>query len=136
MQLIYNVVLISGVQQSDPVMYLYIFFYILFHYDLSQDIEYSSLCCTVGPCCWSSLHIIVCIPKLPIQPSPISFPLGKRKSVLYVCEPVSVLQTSSFVLYFRFHMIVYGICLFFDLKVFLFTHFIQISPILLVLICI
>ena len=37
-QLIYNVVLVSGVQQSDSVVY------ILFHYRLSQDIEYSSLC--------------------------------------------------------------------------------------------
>ena len=36
-------------------------FYTLFHYDLSQDIKYSSLCYTVGPCCPSilcnSLHL-------------------------------------------------------------------------------
>ena len=31
-----------------------------FHYGLSQDIEYSSLCQTVGSCCLSILHIIVC----------------------------------------------------------------------------
>ena len=41
--------------------YIYIPFYILFHYGLSQDIEYSSLCHTVGPCCLSILHIIVFI---------------------------------------------------------------------------
>ena len=35
--------------------------HILFHYGLSQDIEYSSLCCIVGPCCLSILYIIVCI---------------------------------------------------------------------------
>ena len=29
--------------------YIYILFYVLFHYALSQDIEYSSLCYTVGP---------------------------------------------------------------------------------------
>ena len=29
----------------------YILYHILFHYGLSQDIEYSSLCHTVGPCC-------------------------------------------------------------------------------------
>ena len=36
---------------------------ILLHYGLSQDIEYSSLCYTVGPYCLSILHIniIVCI---------------------------------------------------------------------------
>ena len=34
------------------------FFNILFHYGLSQDIEYSSLCYTVGPCCLSIRHIL------------------------------------------------------------------------------
>ena len=58
--------LISAVQQSDSVIcvctctyitfsYTYIYIYKLsfeyfFHYDLSLDIEYSSLCCIVGPC--------------------------------------------------------------------------------------
>ena len=37
-QLIYNVVLISAVQQSDCYMYVYILFQILFHCCLSQDI--------------------------------------------------------------------------------------------------
>ena len=36
------------------------FFYILFHYGLSQDIEYSSLCYTVGPCCLSILYMCIC----------------------------------------------------------------------------
>ena len=31
--------------------YIYILFNILFHYGLSQNIEYSSLCYPVGPCC-------------------------------------------------------------------------------------
>ena len=41
--------------------YVYILFHILFRDGLSQDIEYSSLCGTVGPCCLSILYIIVCI---------------------------------------------------------------------------
>ena len=47
--MVYNV---SGVQQSDSVLYIhiYILFQIIFHYKLLQDIEYSSLCYTVGPC--------------------------------------------------------------------------------------
>ena len=51
-QLTYTVVLISAIQQSDSVLHMYIhsFFYILLHYGLSQNIEYSSLCFTVGPC--------------------------------------------------------------------------------------
>ena len=36
-------------------------FNVLFHYGLSQDIEYSSLCYWVGPCCPSVLYVIVCI---------------------------------------------------------------------------
>ena len=42
-------------------IYIYILFYILFHYGLSQNIEYSSLCYTVGLCCLSILYTIVCI---------------------------------------------------------------------------
>ena len=38
---------------------IYMLFHINFHYSLSQDIEYSSLCCTVGPCCLSVLYIVV-----------------------------------------------------------------------------
>ena len=60
-ELIYHVVLISAVQQSDSVIYMYILFHTLFHYGLSQDIEYSSPCYTVGPCCLSILYIIGCI---------------------------------------------------------------------------
>ena len=53
--------LISAVQQSDSVMHIYILSHILLHYGLSQDIEHSSLCYTVGPCCLSILYTIVCI---------------------------------------------------------------------------
>ena len=62
-ELIYNVVLVSGVQQSESVIHicLYILFQILFHYRLLQDIDYSSLCYTVGPCCLPILYIVVCI---------------------------------------------------------------------------
>ena len=41
--------------------YTYILFYVLFHYDLLQDIEYSSLCSAVGPCYSSILYILLCI---------------------------------------------------------------------------
>ena len=40
--------------------YVYIlFFKILFHSGLSQDIEYSSLCYTVGPCCLSMYLLLI-----------------------------------------------------------------------------
>ena len=48
--------LVSSVKQGDSVMHMY--WYLLFHFlfrdCLSQDIDYSSLCYTIGPCCLSS----------------------------------------------------------------------------------
>ena len=93
----YNVVLVSGIKQSDSVLHMYVCVYIYiffsyFHYDLLQDIEYSSLCFTVEPCGLFILYIILCIfsPKLPIHPSPTPFLLDNHKSVLYISESVSV----------------------------------------------
>ena len=65
-QLIYNV-LVSGVQQSDSVLfmytciYTYIFFHILLHYSLLQHMEYSSLCYTVSLCCLPIVYTVMCI---------------------------------------------------------------------------
>ena len=67
MQLICNVMLVSGGQQSNSATsiyqssHLFILFQIHFHYSLLQDIEYSSLYYTVGPCSLSVLYIVVCI---------------------------------------------------------------------------
>ena len=47
-QLIYNVVPIRAVQQSDLVIHIYTFFS---HYGLPWEVGGSSQCCTVGPCC-------------------------------------------------------------------------------------
>ena len=49
-QLIHNVVLVSGIRQSDLLIWIHvsILFQILFPYRLLQGIEYSSLCYTVG----------------------------------------------------------------------------------------
>ena len=84
--------LISALQQSDSVIDIYFLFHILYHYGLLQDAEYSSLGYTVGPCCLSNLYILICIcwsqtPNLSFPPPPH---LGNHKSVLYVCESVSV----------------------------------------------
>ena len=64
-------------------------------YGLLQDVKYSSLCYTAGPCCLSILYIIVrpCWPQTPNPrlPTALSFPcLGNRKSLLYACEFFSV----------------------------------------------
>ena len=71
-------------------IHIYIFFPIFFHYGLLWDIDYSSLCYTIGPCClihsiYKSVHML--IPNssivLPYHPS-----LGIYKPVLSACESV------------------------------------------------
>ena len=73
-QLSYNVVLVSDVQQVDSVIHicLLILFQILFSHGLSQSIEQSSLCYTVGPCWLSVLCAAACL--CPSQPPDSSFP--------------------------------------------------------------
>ena len=76
--------------QGSPVTHRYSFLNALFHYSLSQDTEFSSLC-TVGPWCRSILHrtFTSASPELPVLPSPPLLPWDHR-SVPCVCESVSV----------------------------------------------
>ena len=68
-------------------IHTHIYFQILFHYGLSQDIEYSSLCCTVGPCCLSLLCEVVCICQMSFS---ISSSLnGTSLSSLFMSHDVS-----------------------------------------------
>ena len=61
-ELINNVVLVSGVQQSDSVTHIHVsvLSQILFPIRLLQSIEQGSLCYTVGPCGLSILNTAVC----------------------------------------------------------------------------
>ena len=54
--------------------FLSLFFHILIHYGLLQDIEHSSLCYPVGPYCLCILNVVACIyhPKLPGKLFPAS----------------------------------------------------------------
>ena len=63
--MINNVVLVSGVQESDSVIHIHvsILFQILFPFRLLQSIEQSSLCCIVSPgtaLSWSGNPINTC----------------------------------------------------------------------------
>ena len=63
--------------------YIYVLFNILFHSGLSQDIKYTSLCYTVGPCWLSILCIVVCICRCDVLN--LSLPcFGNHKFVFYV----------------------------------------------------
>ena len=90
-QLINNVVLESGVQQSDSVIHTRasILFQIIFPFSLLQNIEQHSLCYTVGPC-WLTVLNIACVHVNPNPQSCLSptHPPGNHKFSslsLWVC---------------------------------------------------
>ena len=60
--IIYNDVLVTGVQQSDSVIPIQVafLFQILFPFKLLKNIETSSLCYRVDPCWLSISNIVVC----------------------------------------------------------------------------
>ena len=93
-QLIYSIMLISALQQSDSV----------YHGILNRIPCAMQQDLAVYP-----FHIQWLASANPKTPNPSLFycplPHGQlRRSVLYVLESVSILQIGSFVLYFRFHM--------------------------------
>ena len=90
-QLINNVVLESGIQQSDSVIHTRasILFQIIFPFSLLQNIEQHSLCYTVGPC-WLTVLNIACVHVNPNPQSCLSptHPPGNHKFSslsLWVC---------------------------------------------------
>ena len=78
-----NVVLVSGVQQSDSVINIHvsILSWIISPFGLLHNIEQSTLCYTVGPYLLCILNIVVCTcqsqtPNLSFfAPRPPTFPL-------------------------------------------------------------
>ena len=106
LQLIYNV-LISAVPAK---WFSYINVYSLscfFKIMAYQNIEYSFLCYTVGPCffihpIYISLHLL--IPKSRSFSPPFSLSHNNHKFALYVSESVSISCMCSFASYFRFHI--------------------------------
>ena len=73
--------LVSGVQQSDPVIHTHvsILYQILFPLRLLHNIEQSSLCYTVCPCWLSIIYssVYMSVPNSPTIPSPPPFPQGR-----------------------------------------------------------
>ena len=59
--MIYNVLLVLGVQQIDWVLAIIkaIIFQVFFHDRLLQDTQHSSLSYILGPCCLSMLYIVM-----------------------------------------------------------------------------
>ena len=105
-QLIYKVVLVSGVQQSDLVhIYIYIYIYacvcvciyiyIYILFQIFTIIGYYKIL-NIVPCAMQKVLVVYlfyiqqCVyvnPKHPFYPSP-SFPFGNHKFVFYVCESI------------------------------------------------
>ena len=49
----------NGALRRFPLLNIMFIICFPFYYGLLQDIEYSFLCCTIGPCCSSTLYVIV-----------------------------------------------------------------------------
>ena len=99
-QLIYNVLLVSGIQQSDSVVYIHMF--ILFRFfshtgRLSEYIRQSFLCYTEGPCWLPILYTVACMcsPQVPDLFLPQSFSFGSPKFVFDIYKSASALEISS-----------------------------------------
>ena len=82
-----------------------ILFYTLFHYGLSQDIEYGSLCYTVGPSYLPRLNVVICIyqpqtPRLslslPASPLATSSLLSTSVSLILFCRWVHLCHILDF----------------------------------------
>ena len=83
-QLIYNVVLVSGIQQSDSVIHIHIpiLFQILFPFRLLQNIEFPVLYSrSLLVICFKYMYCVYVNPKLLIYLSSQPFPFGNHKFV-------------------------------------------------------
>ena len=91
---------------------IYILFKILFHYRLLQDIEYSSLCYTINPCCLFYIQWFASVnPKLLIYPSPPSPSVTINLASMYV-SLLSWFASFSFDSTYKWHhMIFVFLCL-------------------------
>lgn len=72
-ELIYYIVLLSGIQQIQIDICIKPFFMSFSHVGLSQNMESSSLCCKAGPHCLCYLQWCVCVnSNLLVYPPPVS----------------------------------------------------------------
>ena len=81
-QLIYNIVLVSGVQHSGSIyIYIHSRFFRLFSHMLLQNTEQSYTCYTVGPCWLLILYAVVCVSEKgngnPLQYSCLENPVDR-----------------------------------------------------------
>ena len=80
-------------QQGDSVIYMYIPFHILFRFGLSWDTEYSSLCYTAGPCCFSILYVYINLHLLiPDSLLVAASPLSVSERLPLLCGSVRLCQ--------------------------------------------
>ena len=117
---------ISTIRQSDSVVHIYIhsFLNTLFQHGLSQEIGFSSLCCTVGPYCLPVLNVIVCIYQShsPVHPIPTHSPPPWQTQISFSCLQVCFCFVDKFIcaiFYILFDFILFyffGLFVFFGLN--------------------
>ena len=76
---------------------MYIVFHILFHYGLSQDIEYSSLCYTVGPFLKNLFYFYLFLAVLGHRYCAQAFSSCGERGLLFVAARVLLTAVASLV---------------------------------------
>ena len=107
-ELIFSVIFVAGIQQSDSIIYVNIYMYvcayalvhILFHYGLLQDSEYSFLCYTVGLCWLSVKYTIACM----CQSQSPNLSLSPLVTISLFSRSVSFCFVNSFVSFFSMNI--------------------------------
>ena len=96
----FTIFTVFAVQQSDPVIYINTFPYIIFHHGLSQETGYSSLCYTVGHHCLSILFFFFFFFFFFVShPHHMGWP---RRARDWISFPVLYSRTSLFIYSFFF----------------------------------
>ena len=103
-------------------MCMYMFRYILFHYVLSQDIEYSSLGSMVGPCCLSILCVVVRICKHQTPNPSLPHPLS-----VHLCTFLIIICFVCFWTFYNGFILYAFLCNFFFPVNILFVRFIHVD---------
>ena len=91
--MIYNVVLVSGIQQSDSIIQTSILFQIshIGYHRILGRVPCATQYVLVGYVSYDKIVVYVCSSQVPDLPLLTHFPYGNHKFVFDVCKSISVL---------------------------------------------
>ena len=130
-QLLYNIVLISAIQQSESATHIHIYLFFRFPSRLGRHRARSGVSGAIQQVHISYLfypqdqQYMYVNPSLPVHPAS-PFPLGIHKFILYLCVSISALQIRSSIAFFQISHICVNIQEVFEMRQ-AFFHFPELS---------